>query len=74
MHLVKVGGTMLLGIHLVVQPLLVLAANQVQRFSSSNEAYGPVGAHNLDEDIGSSKVFLDRAWYLRGMGHGTART
>ena len=29
MHLVKVGGTMLLGIHLVVQPLLVLAATVV---------------------------------------------
>jgi hypothetical protein len=59
----------------VVHPLLVLAANQVQRLSSANKAFAPVGALYLDEEVGSSKVFLDcLVQYLRGIGHRIART
>ena len=75
MHLIKMVGTMHGGIHLVVHPLLVLAADQVKRSSSANEAFGLVEAHNLDEEVGLSKVFLDRlVRYLRDIGRGTART
>jgi superfamily II DNA helicase RecQ len=64
-----------LGIHLLVHPLLVLVADKVQRLSSANEAHGPVGAHNLDEELGLSNLSLDRLLnYLRGIGCLAART
>ena len=60
---------------MVVHPLLLLAADRVQRFSSAKEAFGPVGAHNLDDKVGSSKVFLGcLVRHLRSIGRRTART
>ena len=73
-HLIKMVGTMLMlvGVHLVVHPLLVLAANQVQRFSFVNKAYGPVGAHNLDKEIGLSSLIawsgISAAWVVEQLG------
>jgi superfamily II DNA helicase RecQ len=67
--------TILLGIHLSVYLLLVLTANQVERFSSADKAHGLMGAHNLDEELGMSNLSLDcLLWYLLGTSHRIVRT
>jgi hypothetical protein len=39
-HLTEIARPMLFGAHVTVHPLLILAVNQVERFSSRNEVQG----------------------------------
>ena len=48
-HVFRVIGTVLRGIHLVVHPLLSLAANQVKKFRNGSNQYGAISAINLDK-------------------------
>ena len=48
-HVLRVLGTFLRGIHVIVYPLLVLTADQVLRFLEGTDTFGSIEAHNLDE-------------------------
>ena len=57
-HVTRMLGTMLRGIHLVVRPLLVLAADQVRNFTNASGGCGSVSAVNLD-DAGTTEAARD---------------
>ena len=48
-HIIRVMGSMMKGIHVVLHPLLALTGDQVIRFQEGSDAYGAVDAINLDE-------------------------
>ena len=48
-HITRVAGSVERGIVLVVVMLHSLSADQMAKFTSANQAYGTVTAHNLDE-------------------------
>ena len=48
-HITRVAGVVERGIVLVVVMLHSLSADQMAKFTSANQAYGTVTAHNLDE-------------------------
>ena len=54
-HVTRMLGTMLRGIHLVMHPLLVLAADQAGKFTNSSCVHGSISALNLD-DAGSTEA------------------
>ena len=47
-HITRVAGVVERGIVLVVVMLHSLSADQMAKFTSANQAYGTVTAHNLD--------------------------
>ena len=68
-------GTMLQGIHLIVHLLLVLTADRMSKFTCASAAFGPVSAHNLDEQASSCRNFRDRLIkYLLDILADTSRT
>mgnify|MGYP005726043589 CR=1 FL=1 len=76
-HVVRMIGTMLRGVHLVVHPLLALTADQVPNFRTGSERFGPISAHNLDELASgfSGKRYRSRLLkYLLGISPETSRT
>ena len=58
MHIIRMIGTMLRGIHLIIHPLLALTEDQVGRFLEETDAYGSIEAHNLDKHGASNSKFL----------------
>ena len=73
-HVTRMLGTLLRGIHLIVHPLLVLAADQVTNFSSASGGYGSVSAVNLD-DAGSTEAASEHlVRQLLNVGPRTSRT
>ena len=74
-HVIRMAGTMLKGIHLILHPLLVLTADQIAKFASANQDYGQVSAHNLDEHSLSSGDYRSRLIkFLASVNVHTTRT
>ena len=74
-HVIRMIGTMLRGIHVIIHPLLVLTADQMSKFTCASSAFGPVSAHNLDEQASSCGHFRDRLIeYLLAIPADTSRT
>ena len=69
-HMIRVMGTMLRAVHLIVHPLLVLTADQVVKFLEGTDAYGAIEVHNLDDLAGTTeeyrRQFVKRLNELRG--------
>ena len=59
-HVIRMIGTLLKGIHLIVHPLLVLTADQTAKFASGSDEFGQIGVHNLDEEGAVSREYRDR--------------
>ena len=53
-HIMRVFGTIMKGIHVIIHPLLALTADQHTAFVSGNEAFGKIEVHNLDEQAAKS--------------------
>ena len=71
----KVMGTMFLGIHLIVHPLLALTADQVLLFMEGNESNGVIEVHNMDEHAARSKHVRKRIMLrMLGMKRSTSST
>ena len=52
--IIKLLGTMLHGVHLIIHPILVLTADQVHSFLGCNESHGTIMAINLDDSAGTT--------------------
>jgi len=52
--IIKLLGTLLHGVHLIVHPTLVLTADQVHSFLGCNEAHGTIIVINLDDSAGTT--------------------
>lgn len=56
-HIIRVMGTMLKGVHLIIHPLLVLTADQVVKFLEGTDDYGNIQVHNLDDLAGTTPEY-----------------
>ena len=57
-HVLRLVGTLLRAVHLVLHPLLVLTADQMPKFLAASDAHGPHSAYNLDKFPASSLSLL----------------
>ena len=53
-HAIRIIGTMLMGIHLIMHLLLVFVASQVKHSMEGNIDYGVVEVHNLNKQVATS--------------------
>ena len=73
-HVFRMLGTLLRGVHLIIHPLLVLAADQMQKFGEGSFDFGTVACVNVDNAVKDHTRRTDLLTRLAALRRSTSST